>query len=185
VTAAPQDQHLQPEEDAMRRIWKSITPLALTLALAGVLPGGLAVTPALAMGSSSSSDNASDAKKMDSDYAAGRQLVEDGKYAEAIPLLEKAVAKDPKNADALNYLGYSNRQLGNTDVALTHYKAALALEPRHRGANEYLGELYLILGDLPKAQERLDVLDGACFFGCEEYTELKNKIAAYKAKLGS
>src|SRR3546814_14717232 len=88
-------------------------------------------------------------------------LVEDGKYAEAIPLLEQVVAKDAKNADALNYLGYSNRQLGNNDAALAHYQAALAVEPDHRGANEYLGELYLTLGDLPKAEERLDVLDGA------------------------
>src|SRR3546814_10871031 len=87
--------------------------------------------------------------------------------------------------DALIYLGYSNRQLGNNDAALTHYQAALALEPSHRGANEYLGELYLMLGDVAKAEERLEVLDGACFFGCEEYTELKNAITAYKAKAGS
>jgi len=166
----------------MRRIWKLITPFALTLALAGVLPGGLAVDPAYAMGSSNDSDSK---KAADPNYAAARQLVEDGKYADAIPLLEQVVAKDPKNADALNYLGYSNRKLGNTDAALTHYQAALALEPRHRGANEYLGELYLILGDLPKAEERLKVLDGACFFGCEEYTELKKAIAAYKTKVGS
>lgn len=158
----------------MRRILKLITPLALALALAG--------GQALAMGSDSGS---SSGKAADPNYSAARQLVEEGKYAEAVPLLEKVVAADAKNADALNYLGYSNRQLGNNEVALTHYQAALALEPRHRGANEYLGELYLTLGDLPKAEERLQVLDGACFFGCEEYTELKNAIAAYKSKLGS
>ena len=158
----------------MRRILKLITPLALTLALAG--------GQALAMGSGSDS---SSGQAPDPTYSAARQLVEEGKYAEAIPLLEKVVAADAKNADALNYLGYSNRQLGNNEVALTHYQAALALEPRHRGANEYLGELYLTLGDLPKAEERLEVLDGACFFGCEEYTELKSAIAAYKTKLGS
>src|SRR3546814_12754464 len=72
------------------------------------------------------------AKPADPDYAAASQLVEDGKYAEAIPLLARVVAKDAKNADALNYLGYSNRQLGNNDAALTHYPAALALEPSHR-----------------------------------------------------
>jgi Flp pilus assembly protein TadD len=161
----------------MRRILKLITPLALTLALSGGVTGG----QALAMGD----DSNSSAKAEDPNYAAARQMVEEGRYAEAIPLLEQVVAKDAKNADALNYLGYSNRQLGNNDAALAHYEAALALEPRHRGANEYLGELYLTLGDLPKAEERLEVLDGACFFGCEEYTELKNAIAAYKAKAGS
>jgi Flp pilus assembly protein TadD len=158
----------------MRRILKLITPFVLALALAG--------GQALAMGGSSDGDSG---KAADPTYSAARQLVADGKYAEAIPLLEQVVAKDAKNADALNYLGYSSRQLGNNDAALTHYQAALALEPRHRGANEYLGELYLILGDLPKAEERLKVLDEACFFGCEEYTELKNAIAAYKTKLGS
>lgn len=157
----------------MRRILRLATPLALALALAG--------GQALAMGGGSSES----AKPADPDYAAASQLVEDGKYAEAIPLLERVVAKDAKNADALNYLGYSNRQLGNNDAALTHYQAALALEPSHRGANEYLGELYLMLGDVAKAEERLEVLDGACFFGCEEYTELKNAITAYKAKAGS
>jgi len=157
----------------MRRIAKLITPLALALALAS--------GPVYAMGSDSSSSD----KPADPAYGAARELVEQGKYAEAIPLLEQVVAKDPKNADALNYLGYSNRQLGNNDVALQHYQAALALEPRHRGANEYLGELYLTLGEVAKAEERLSVLDDACFFGCEEYTELKNAIAAYKAKAGS
>lgn len=155
----------------MRRILKVLTPLALTLALSGA---------AYAMGSDSDSS-----KPMDPNFAQARQLVEDGKYADAIPLLEQVVAKDAKNADAFNFLGYSNRQLGNHDAALAHYQQALALEPKHRGANEYLGELYLTLGDLAKAEERLDVLDGACFFGCDEYTELKNAIAAYKAKTGS
>ena len=156
----------------MRRILKLITPVALTLAL----------TAGAAQGMSGGGDAAAPA---DPAYGAAHQLVEDGKYAEAIPLLEQVVAKNAKNADALNDLGYSNRQLGNTDAALAHYQAALALEPRHRGANEYLGELYLTLGDLAKAEERLKVLDDACFFGCEEYTELKNAIAAYKAKAGS
>jgi len=158
----------------MSRFLKFITPLALTLALAG--------GSAYAMGSDSSSDAKQSA---DPDYAAAKQLVEDGKYAEAIPLLEKVVGADNKNADAFNYLGYSNRQLGNNDAAMTHYNAALALEPRHRGANEYMGELYLKLGELKKAEERLKVLDDACFFGCDEYTELKNAIAEYKAKAGS
>ena len=90
---------------------------------------------------------------------------------------ESAKAVDPNYA--------AGRQLVNHDAALSHYQAALAIEPRHRGANEYLGELYLTLGDLAKAEERLEVLDDACFFGCEEYTELKNAIAAYKTKAGS
>ncbi|MEQ8355827.1 MAG: tetratricopeptide repeat protein [Kiloniellaceae bacterium] len=158
----------------MSRILKLITPFALVFAVAS--------GSAAAMGSGSD-DGAK--KAMDPNFLSAKQLMDDGKYAEAIPLLENVVATDKKNADAFNYLGYSNRQIGNHDAALTHYHAALALEPRHRGANEYLGELYLILGDLPKAEERLKTLDEACFFGCDEYTELKEAIAAYKAKSGS
>ena len=158
----------------MKSFLKLITTFALTFALT--------CGPAAAMGSGSGDDTN---KATDPNFATAKQMVEDGKYAEAIPLLDKVVAADQENADAFNLLGYSHRQLGQNDTALTHYQTALQLEPRHRGANEYLGELYLTLGDLAKAEERLSVLDEACFFGCDEYTELKNAIAAYKAKAGS
>ena len=118
------------------------------------------------------------------DYARAAALIEAEKFAEALPLLKKAEAAEPDNADVHNYLGYAHRKLKNYDAALRHYKIALRLAPRHRGANEYLGELYLVLGDLARAEERLAVLDKACLFGCEEYTELKDAIAAYKAKMG-
>ena len=101
------------------------------------------------------------------------------KYEDAIPLLEKAVKADPKNADALNYLGYSHRKLGHTEKALDYYAQALAVNPKHRGANEYLGELYLELKQLDKAEERLAVLSTACN-ACEEYVELKEKVEAFK-----
>jgi Flp pilus assembly protein TadD len=140
----------------------------------------LALTPlaaAQAAGSSSTPANP--------DLAQAEKLADSGDYAAAIPLLEKVLAADPKNADALNYLGYSQRKLGDRESALKNYEAALAVDPEHRGANEYLGELYLEMGDLAKAEERLAVLDKACFFGCEEYTELKESIESYKAKQGS
>ncbi len=118
------------------------------------------------------------------DYARAAKLVEAGDYAGAIPLLQKSVDADPTNADAHNLLGFSHRKLGDVEMALAHYGRALELEPEHRGANEYLGELYLDLGRLAKAEERLQVLDKACFFGCEEYSELKAKIKAYMAQAG-
>ena len=118
------------------------------------------------------------------DYEKAAALIEAEKFAEALPLLRKAEAAEPDSADVHNYLGYALRKLKNYDAALKHYKIALRLAPKHRGANEYLGELYLVLGDLEKAEERLAVLDKACLFGCEEYTELKDAITAYKARLG-
>ena len=124
-------------------------------------------------------------KKENPDYVRATKLIEAGDFGAAVPLLQKVVAAEPKNADAYNYLGYSQRKQGNVDAAIAHYMKALNLQPRHRGANEYLGELYLELGQLDKAKERLDVLDRACFFGCPEYRELKDKIKAYQAKAGS
>ena len=118
------------------------------------------------------------------EYDRAETLIKAGKFAEAIPLLKTAEAKAPDDPDVHNYLGYAYRNQKRYDDALKHYRIALRLEPRHRGANEYLGELYLALGELGKAEERLAVLDRACLFGCEEYTELKEAIEAYKARTG-
>lgn len=119
--------------------------------------------------------------KSDPGYAKAAELIKDGNYAAAIPFLEDAVAKDDRHADAYNYLGFSHRKLGRVETAIRYYKMALAVNSEHRGANEYLGELYLELGQPEKAEERLAILDSACTFGCEEYTELKESIATYRA----
>jgi len=148
-------------------------------ALAMLMSFGLAVGVAWADARPSNSP------RQNKDVVKAAALVDQGKFAEAIPLLKRVVVTEPKNADAYNYLGYSHRKLGAKDVALGYYQKALDLKPRHLGANEYLGELYLELGDIKSAEERLDVLDWACLLGCEEYTDLKNAIEAYKAKRGS
>lgn len=113
-----------------------------------------------------------------SGIGAARQAIDKWEYEKAIALLKTEAAKDPNNADVQNLLGYSNRKLKRYDLALSYYQKALALQPEHRGANNYLGHLYLETGKLEKAQERLAVLDQACTFGCEEYSELKQAIAA-------
>jgi tetratricopeptide (TPR) repeat protein len=114
-------------------------------------------------------------------YDQAVQLVNAQDYKGAAALLAGFVATDPSHADAWNYLGYSERKLGNLPSALAAYGKALALQPEHRGANEYMGELYLEMGDLAKAKERLAVLDRACWLPCDEYTELKGRIEAYEA----
>ncbi|MGD2170535.1 MAG: tetratricopeptide repeat protein [Gammaproteobacteria bacterium] len=109
-----------------------------------------------------------------------QKLIDEQKYQQAIDELDKALAKSPDDADLLNLAAFSHRKLEQFDTALEYYTKALKIEPEHRGANEYLGELYLRLGKLDKAEERLTVLDDACFFGCEEYDELKQAIEAYR-----
>ena len=111
-----------------------------------------------------------------------QQLIEEEKYQAAIDQLQAALKDDPDDADLLNLTAYSQRKLQRFDEALANYLKALQIEPDHRGANEYLGELYLQMGQLDKAQERLQVLDKACFFGCEEYDDLKEAIELYRTQ---
>lgn len=115
-----------------------------------------------------------------SSLAPYQKLIEAGNYQKAVSELDQAVREKPGDADLLNLLAYSHRKLDHFDIAMDFYLQALKIDPDHRGANEYLGELYLQLGQLDKAEERLAVLDKECFFGCEEYDELKQAIEAYR-----
>ena len=119
-----------------------------------------------------------------SEYSLAKQAIKDGDYDVAINKLARLHEEDPNDADVLNLLGYGYRKSGNVDQSRGYYLQALAIEPKHRGANEYLGELYLETGQLDKAEERLAVLDKACWLGCDEYTELKESIDKYKTDKG-
>src|SRR5256714_8350395 len=94
---------------------------------------------------------------------------------------------DTGDADWNNLMGYSLRKSPNPDFAGAEkfYDEALRINPKHRGALEYSGELYLQTGDLAKAEQRLAALDKACRFGCSEYSDLKKAIAQYKAGSGT
>jgi tetratricopeptide (TPR) repeat protein len=147
---------------------------------AAIILFGLLAAPgaALALGS----DSTPEPQQVDS-YKQAKDLIDDEKYAKAIPLLQQSIKEKGEYADALNLLGYSNRKLGDKAKAMTYYTKALNLEPQHLGANEYLGELYLELNDLPKAQARLAILKGACG-DCEEYVDLEEAIDDYKQAHG-
>jgi Flp pilus assembly protein TadD len=121
----------------------------------------------------------------DSSLVSVQALIEDEKYQDAISALQKLLKETPTNADMLNLLAYSQRKLQRFDEALVNYRKALDIEPEHLGANEYLGELYLQLGKPDKAQERLQVLDNACFFGCDEFDELEEEIKIYRSQNAS
>ena len=99
-------------------------------------------------------------------------------------VLRDALAKDPANADYHNLYAYAMRKSPNPslDLVFRHYHEALRINPKHRGAHEYLGEAYLMAGNLAKAKDHLAALDKLCFFGCDEYTLLKKAIAEYEGK---
>ena len=147
---------------------KLITASALALALASA--------NVLAAGSSSTSTQS----RQPSQYDEAVRAVDVGAYARALRMLDNVVKAEPRNADAWNYIGFSQRKLEQYDKALAAYNKALAIDPKHRGAREYLGELYLMTGDLAKAEAQLRKLDSICTFGCEEYDDLKAAIAKHK-----
>ena len=146
-----------------------------------VLAGALAVLPvsaALAAGTSTgSSDAATQADQRNLER--GKQAIEAQDWERAANFLERAAGSDSGNADVFNLLAYSYRHLGRLDDAFDNYGRALALDPRHLGAHEYIGEAYLLVGDLAKAEEHLAALSEICG-ACEETEELAEAIAQFK-----
>ena len=99
------------------------------------------------------------------------------RYEKALKLLVKANIENPNKADTLNYLGFTNRKLGDYLNGEKYYLQGLAIEPSHIGINEYLGELYVATNRTDLAYERLKVLESC---GCDEYNELKSVIEGIK-----
>ena len=151
---------------------KGLAPLFMALALGAFAPGALA----------DPEETDPDLAKRDADYAAGVAAVQAKNWSEAVAKLKIAERRNPDSADLHNYLGYSYRNLKQFDLAFTHYKRSIALEPRHKGAHEYIGEAYLMTGDLASAEKHRDLLKGICLLGCEELEDLEKAIAAYKQK---
>ena len=90
-------------------------------------------------GSSSDSNNA---KTKSSAYLSAEKLINKKQFSDAIVKLNEALATDSKNADIYNYLGFSNRKLGKMEEAAFFYNKALEINPKHKGALEYQGEMY-------------------------------------------
>ncbi len=117
-------------------------------------------------------------------YAEGVGLVNQARYGEALVAFTRTETAVGPHPDVLNYLGFTNRKLGNYDTAVGYYEAALAIDPDHRGATEYLGELYLEIGRFADAQRQLAKLDTLCPYGCAEREELARWVAARDVAAG-
>jgi Flp pilus assembly protein TadD len=94
----------------------------------------------------------------------------------------RSIADAHQHADVYSLMGFSLRKTGDYATALTFYKKALEFDVEHKGAREYLGELYVETGELPKAKEQLAVLQKLCPQGCEEREDLEQAIAAAASK---
>ena len=113
--------------------------------------------------------------------ATARKLIEARQWAAAIDELKRV--DDRSSADWNNLMGYTLRKGAAPDLAASerYYDAALRIDPHHRNTLEYSGELYLMKGDLAKAQQRLASLASECASSCSQYADLKGAIDRYQA----
>ena len=142
------------------------------------------ITNSLAAGSSNGGDTKSKYDQAVKFIEAAKKNEKKGKndkaqskYEKAFKLLVKSNKEKPNKADTLNYLGFTSRKLGDFENGEKYYLQGLAIDPKHTGINEYLGELYVATNRHNLAIERLEVLKGC---NCEEYDELKAIIAGEK-----
>lgn len=160
------------------------TVVCAILALAGLVVGipliSVADGPPRGPGSPPAST-----KPVDPDYNAAVKTIEAGDFAAAIRLLDGVVKRDDTNADAYNWLAYAIRRSGDPARSIPVYQKALAIDPKHRGAHEYIGEAYLTLDNLAKAKEHLAALDRLCFLPCSQYRDLKKAVESYEKSGGT
>lgn len=142
---------------------------------ASLLATGFAVL--LSITSASQADSGSYRNPdINENFRNGSMLIEYEMYEDAITYLLRADKEEPNNADINNLLGFSHRKLGQYNKANHYYQKALRIDPKHRGALEYLGELYLETNQLSKAKQQLARLDEVCLLSCDEYKKLKRAI---------
>ena len=144
--------------------------------------------------SAGSSDSSSGGTATKSNYEKAVKLIKTAKknekkgksdkaksnYEKAFKLLIKSNNKKPNKPDTLNYLGFTSRKLGDFENGEKYYLQGLAIDPKHIGINEYLGELYVATNRHNLAVERLGVLESC---NCEEYGELELIIKTRGSKV--
>jgi len=135
-----------------------------------------------AAGAVQSDDSDDQALLADADYAGGLAALKADDAASALRRFQAALKRFPDAANLHNELGFAYRKLRQFDKAFEHYRRALAIEPRHRGAHEYIGEAYLMVGDVASAEKHLAALRSICLLRCDEFIELDKAIAAHRAQ---
>ena len=108
------------------------------------------------------------------------EAIKSKNWQKAIDLLLKIIEEYPEDPDAHNFLAYSLRNINRLQDALTYYKLALDLDPNHINAHEYIGQTYLLLGNLNMASHHLSRINEICYDPCEEQTQLHKAIKKFK-----
>src|ERR1700733_7222292 len=147
-------------------------PVRAVLAIALGLAPVVSTTPAFAVDNIESTDAP--------DLTSVRAKLAAKDYAAALAEL-RDLAQDTQQADVYNLLGFTLRKTGDFKTSLTYYVKALELQPDHKAAHEYLGELYVQTGNMEKAKEQLAILAKLCPGGCEEREDLQKAISGKSA----
>ena len=160
-------------------------PIYIVLALAALVAAGISLMPfaAKAAGSDDSGGSGGSGYTMATPSKEMRKatvMIRNEDYAGALTFLEAEIVKNPDNADAWNLTGFASRKLGNYAASEVAYDKALAIDPKHKGALEYKGELYLTLGNLEGAENMFDRLNKVCFLSCKEKKQLAAAIRTFK-----
>ena len=149
------------------------------LLLAGVATLGAGTSFAADSGPAVSQPNAAERLNL------AREAIKNKDWRKSVAELNLALREEPRNADAHNLLAFSYRKQAtpNLPKAFEHYKTALSLDPKHKGAHEYIGEAYLMDKRPAEAEKHLAELEKICGNKtCEEYADLFKAIADYKTK---
>jgi len=116
------------------------------------------------------------AKTLSGELATIRTLIAKKDFTAALAALKITDKDFPNNADINNLLGYSARNLKQYKPAATYYTKALKIDPKHLGALEYQGELFMLTKKTADAKKNLAKLKSLCGVNCEEYVDLKKAI---------
>jgi len=176
--------HADGDRAELRDLKKQLASNDVIGIRASVALVGLGLALLVATARADPTDEAPGEARLDPDFAAGKVAIEAKDWNAAIKALSSAALRDTRNPDIQNYLGYAYRHTGQLDLAFRHYQRALQLDPRHRGAHEYVGEAYLLANNLAKAEEHLAALQRICLVPCEQYEDLKKAVAEYRRRGG-
>jgi Flp pilus assembly protein TadD len=146
-----------------------------------MLSGLAALCLCFAATSASAVDVHADPGPPSAELAPVRALIKEKQFSKAVEALH-ILERTNQTADLYNLLGFSLRNLGEFDRSAENYRRALSLDPDHRSALEYQGELFLHPFDVARAQENLRRLVALCPQGCEEREDLELALRAAEAK---
>ncbi len=156
-----------------------LSKLRLMFGTVAVL-GLVCIQPNNALAAGTASDPPPSSSTAADPLDSARALIKQERWVEAMADLKRV--NRPQSADWNNLMGYVHRKGSTPDLAAAqrYYDEALRIEPKHIGALEYSGELYLMKGDLANAKARMTTLEAVCG-NCEELQDLKSAITKYEA----